>query len=294
MLTKTVDLWGRMLDAVESDDFSAVDTEIDWVIKRKLFNRYLDRYDIDLGDPKIAQLDLAHDIKPGRGVADVLTRKGLISRVTTDEAVEGGGAHRRRRPGPGCAARFISARPGRRARLHRRLGPPPLKLNDQAQRTVLCKDPFPLGRRACRSAHRLDVGGITLVVDAQTRESRATAQPRHLPAVHPTVRLRRVHPRNVGGYYENDSSDDAFYRMFERDKADLRELGIPVITGPTSGFGDRGRLSDRPGALRTARHPPRARQGGGGHAGHRALGQLRVAEIAQARRSKLRAAGIEQ
>ena len=43
---------------------------------------------------------------------------------------------------------------------------------------------------------------------------------------------------NVGGYYENDSSDDAFYRMFERDKADLRELGIPVITGPTSGFGE--------------------------------------------------------
>lgn len=43
---------------------------------------------------------------------------------------------------------------------------------------------------------------------------------------------------NVGGYYENDSSDDAFYRMFERDKADLRELGIPLITGPTSGFGE--------------------------------------------------------
>ncbi|GAA3039376.1 YafY family protein [Gordonia defluvii] len=44
--------------------------------------------------------------------------------------------------------------------------------------------------------------------------------------------------RNVGGYYESDSSDDAFYRMFERDKADLRDLGIPLITGPTSGYGD--------------------------------------------------------
>src|SRR5699024_169952 len=38
-----VDLWGRMLDAVESDDFSAVDTEVDWVIKRRLFERYQER-----------------------------------------------------------------------------------------------------------------------------------------------------------------------------------------------------------------------------------------------------------
>ncbi|MFT4199671.1 helix-turn-helix transcriptional regulator [Gordonia sp. (in: high G+C Gram-positive bacteria)] len=44
--------------------------------------------------------------------------------------------------------------------------------------------------------------------------------------------------RNVGGYYENASSDEAFFRMFERDKADLRDLGIPLITGPTSGFGE--------------------------------------------------------
>src|ERR1700742_2435635 len=39
-----VDLWGRQLDAVESQDFAKVDTEIDWVIKRKLFQRYQDRY----------------------------------------------------------------------------------------------------------------------------------------------------------------------------------------------------------------------------------------------------------
>ena len=43
---------------------------------------------------------------------------------------------------------------------------------------------------------------------------------------------------NVGGYYETDSSDEAFYRMFERDKADLRDLGIPIMTGSTSGFGE--------------------------------------------------------
>src|SRR6202023_1741651 len=86
---QVVDLWGRQLDAVESQDFAKVDTEIDWVIKRKLFQRYEDRANLELSDPKIAQLDLAyHDIKRGRGVFDLLQRKGLATRITTDEEID--------------------------------------------------------------------------------------------------------------------------------------------------------------------------------------------------------------
>ena len=88
-IEQVVDLWGRQLDAVEAQDFAKVDTEIDWVIKRKLFQRYQDRYGMELSDPKISQLDLAyHDIKRGRGVFDLLQRKGLAARVTTDEEIE--------------------------------------------------------------------------------------------------------------------------------------------------------------------------------------------------------------
>ncbi|GAC59678.1 helix-turn-helix transcriptional regulator [Gordonia sp. PS3] len=36
---------------------------------------------------------------------------------------------------------------------------------------------------------------------------------------------------NVQGYMESDRSDDSFKRMLERDKALLREMGIPVETG---------------------------------------------------------------
>ena len=38
----------------------------------------------------------------------------------------------------------------------------------------------------------------------------------------------------VTGY--GDQSDEAFSRMFERDKSELRDLGIPVETGRTSVF----------------------------------------------------------
>jgi proteasome accessory factor B len=40
----------------------------------------------------------------------------------------------------------------------------------------------------------------------------------------------------VAGYGE-DASHETFSRMFERDKNDLRELGIPVETGPAPGWG---------------------------------------------------------
>ncbi|HKR49043.1 MAG TPA: WYL domain-containing protein [Pseudonocardiaceae bacterium] len=47
----------------------------------------------------------------------------------------------------------------------------------------------------------------------------------------PAERIRRIVP----GYAEAPS-DEAFFRMFERDKAELRELGVPLETGRTPGF----------------------------------------------------------
>ena len=42
----------------------------------------------DWSHPKLAQIDLSyHDIRPGRGLYDVLMRKGLVSRWTDDEAI---------------------------------------------------------------------------------------------------------------------------------------------------------------------------------------------------------------
>ncbi|NKY17025.1 Pup--protein ligase [Tsukamurella spumae] len=140
-LAQVVDLWGRTLDAVESQDFSGVDTEIDWVIKRKLFQRYLDKYSMELSDPKIAQLDLAyHDIKRGRGVFDVLQRRGMAARVTTDEAIDAAVKTPPQTTRAKLRGEFITA--AQAAGRDFTVDWVHLKLNDQAQRTVLCKDPF--------------------------------------------------------------------------------------------------------------------------------------------------------
>ncbi|WP_080794935.1 Pup--protein ligase [Corynebacterium pacaense] len=87
-MARVVDLWGRMLDALDTQDFSGVDQEIDWVIKKKLIDRFRDRGNLALDDPRLRQVNLTyHDTRPGRGLFDVLQSRGLIRRWTTDAAI---------------------------------------------------------------------------------------------------------------------------------------------------------------------------------------------------------------
>ncbi|KAB7742972.1 Pup--protein ligase [Nostocoides sp. F2B08] len=138
---RVLDLWRRTVAAVESGDFTAVETEIDWVIKRRLLLRYAEKHGLGLDDPRIAQLDLAyHDIDPARGLFYAAQRSGLAARSTDDPAV----ATAMTTPPQTTRARlrgeFVRA-----AQEHRRdftVDWVHLKLNDQAQRTVLCKNPF--------------------------------------------------------------------------------------------------------------------------------------------------------
>jgi proteasome accessory factor A len=138
---RVLELWGRTLDAVERQDLSMIDREIDWAIKHKLVERYRSRGDLGLSSPRIAQLDLAyHDIRRGRGVFDLLQRKDLVDRVTDDGEIEAAKdtppqTTRAKLRGDFIAAAQNAGRDFTVDWVH-------LKLNDQAQRTVLCKDPF--------------------------------------------------------------------------------------------------------------------------------------------------------
>jgi proteasome accessory factor A len=138
---RVVELWGRTLDAIATGDLSLIDREIDWATKYQLIERYRARHGLTLSSPRIAQLDLAyHDIHRDRGLYYLLERKGSVDRVASDVAIFEG----KNTPPQTTRARlrgeFI-----RRAQEKRRdftVDWVHLKLNDQAQRTVLCKDPF--------------------------------------------------------------------------------------------------------------------------------------------------------
>lgn len=138
---RVLELWERTLKAVDSGDLSMVDREIDWVIKHQLIERYRDKHDLPLSSPRIAQIDLAyHDVSRRRGLYYLLERRGEVDRVSTDLKI----FEAKSVPPQTTRARlrgdFI-----RKAQEKRRdftVDWVHLKLNDQAQRTVLCKDPF--------------------------------------------------------------------------------------------------------------------------------------------------------
>ncbi len=141
LYARVLELWRRTLTAVADDDLDAVDTEIDWVIKRRLLQRYIDRHDLSWSSPRIAQLDLAyHDISRTRGLFNLLEAKGIAARVADDIEVFAAKSTPPQTTRARLRGEFITA--AQAARRDFTVDWVHLKLNDQAQRTVLCKDPF--------------------------------------------------------------------------------------------------------------------------------------------------------
>ncbi|HWU09907.1 MAG TPA: Pup--protein ligase [Streptomyces sp.] len=138
---QVLELWGRTLDAVEAEDLDRIGTEIDWVMKYKLIERYRAKHNMTMSNPRVAQIDLAyHDIHRRRGLYYLLERKGQAARICNDLKIFEGKSVPPQTTRARLRGDFI-----RRAQEQRRdftVDWVHLKLNDQAQRTVLCKDPF--------------------------------------------------------------------------------------------------------------------------------------------------------
>ncbi|WP_165988557.1 Pup--protein ligase [Streptomyces sp. YIM 98790] len=140
-IARVLELWGRTLDAIRNQELDKINTEIDWVMKYQLIERYRARNNLTMSHPRVAQIDLAyHDIHRRRGLYYLLERRGQALRVCNDLKI----FEAKSVPPQTTRARlrgdFI-----RRAQEQRRdftVDWVHLKLNDQAQRTVLCKDPF--------------------------------------------------------------------------------------------------------------------------------------------------------
>ncbi|EST20477.1 MULTISPECIES: Pup--protein ligase [Streptomyces] len=138
---QVLELWGRTLDAIEAEDLDRIDTEIDWVMKYKLIERYRAKHNMTMSHPRVAQIDLAyHDIHRRRGLYYLLEKRGQAARICNDMKIFEGKSVPPQTTRARLRGDFI-----RRAQEQRRdftVDWVHLKLNDQAQRTVLCKDPF--------------------------------------------------------------------------------------------------------------------------------------------------------
>ncbi len=137
---KALEMWEHCVTGIEQDPLS-LDREIDWVIKHRMIEAYRTKHDLPLSHPKVALMDLQyHDVNRSRSLYYLLQDRGLVERMCSDadvdEAVDNPPQTTRAR----LRGEFI-----RRAKERKRdytVDWVHLKLNDQAQRTVLCKDPF--------------------------------------------------------------------------------------------------------------------------------------------------------
>jgi proteasome accessory factor A len=135
-----VERWEHLLTGLEKDPLT-LDREVDWVIKYRLLEQYRERRDLAWSDPRLAMLDLSyHDVDRDRGVFYLLERRGLVDRVVDDDRI----ARAVLEPPQTTRARLRGAfiRAAKAKRRDFTVDWVHLKLNDQAQRTVLCKDPF--------------------------------------------------------------------------------------------------------------------------------------------------------
>jgi proteasome accessory factor A len=96
---------------------------------------------VPLTHPKVALMDLQyHDVNRKRGLFYRLQERGLVERVCNDADIEKAVLEPPQTTRARLRGEFI-----RKAKARRRdftVDWVHLKLNDQAQRTVLCKDPF--------------------------------------------------------------------------------------------------------------------------------------------------------
>lgn len=140
-MARVVDLWTRVLDAIATQDFSGVDTEIDWVIKRKLLTQFKDRLGCGWDNPKLAQIDLTyHDINPQRGLFYLLERKGLAARWIEDAAIEHAVDNPPATTRAAVRGEFLTA--VRERGLAHNVDWVHLKVNRPEPRTVELQDPF--------------------------------------------------------------------------------------------------------------------------------------------------------
>jgi len=137
---RAVGMWEHLLTGLEKDPMT-LNREVDWVAKYHLMERYRARHGLPLSSSRLALIDLNyHDVNRERGLFYKMEKAGLMDRIVTDADISRAMVEPPQTTRARLRGAFIKAAKAKRRDftvdwVH-------LKLNDQAQRTVLCKDPF--------------------------------------------------------------------------------------------------------------------------------------------------------
>ena len=139
--SKVLSAWEHALEALRDGALDRLVRKVDWVAKYHLVTKYREKHGLSLSHPRIALMDLAyHDVNQERGLYYLLQRRGMVDRMVDEQDVQ-----RAMKDPPQSTRAKLRGEFIRRAKQRRRdytVDWVHLKLNDQAQRTVLCKDPF--------------------------------------------------------------------------------------------------------------------------------------------------------
>lgn len=137
---RALDMWEHCLKGLEADPMRLA-TQVDWVAKLQLIESYRERHQVALGHPNVSLLDLQyHDVSRSRGLFYRMQQRQMAERIVDDATIELAMTEPPQTTRARLRGEFI-----RRAKERRRdftVDWVHLKLNDQAQRTVLLKDPF--------------------------------------------------------------------------------------------------------------------------------------------------------
>ena len=136
-----LNLWRRSLDALESEDYSLVDMELDWMIKRKFMNSYKEKHQLNDMDSRLILLDISyHNIRKDRGLFYILDKSGMVKTLITNNDVNSAMENPPQTTRAALRGRFIKVAQEKKRDFT--VDWVNLKINDQQQSSIACKDPF--------------------------------------------------------------------------------------------------------------------------------------------------------
>ena len=136
-----LNLWRRSLDALESEDYSLVDMELDWMIKRKFMNSYKEKHQLNDMDSRLILLDISyHNIRKDRGLFYILEKSAMAKTLITNNDVNSAMENPPETTRAALRGRFIKVAQEKKRDFT--VDWVNLKINDQQQSSIACKDPF--------------------------------------------------------------------------------------------------------------------------------------------------------